>query len=158
MRRSITMTVLGLGLGLALGTATSDPATAGVRARVELQKDLGPAQLRVRLHTPDHVVRHRAPAPLRVHRAAPWRRIGHRDRAIAYRLSVITGIPERPLVVKRARGLSWKRIARIHGITHRELFVARHPRRFARWLDHAAWVPTPCHDVDRGRGRGHRRH
>lgn len=162
MRRLFTITALGL--GLALASVAPDPATAGVRARVELEKRIGPAQVRVRLHTPDRVVRHRGPAPIRVQRADPWFRLSRRDRAVAHRLSVVAGIAERPLVVKRARGLTWTRIARMHRITHRELFVAQHPRRFAQWLGHRPPSNGPCHDSDRGRGHGrghrggHRRH
>lgn len=147
MRTLITKSNLLL-FAAAITLLAADLASAGVRARVEVTKDLGPATLRVRLQTPDRVQVHHAPVRVRPHRPAQlW--VSRVDQRIAHRLSIVTGLPERPLLKKRARGIAWNRIARVHGISHRELKIAKSPKRFQRWLD------RQHHHNHRSYGAGH---
>lgn len=169
MNALITKTSLSV-FAVALTLLSADVSPAGVRARVDIQKDIGPATLRVRLQSPDHVRWHHE--PVRVRHQAPWVRVSAYDRDVAFRLSFMTGVPERPLLEKRARGITWKRIARVHHIGHRALKIAKAPKRFDRWLyrngyEVARWNHGG-HDVHRydrhdrcdhgpqwGQGKGH---
>lgn len=152
---------------IALALLSAAPSEAGVRARVDVTKDLGPATLRVRLQTPDHVQWHRKPA-VRVRHVAPALHVTPYDRDVAFRLSVMTGLPERPLLQKRARGVSWIRIANVHGIAQRDLKIAKSPHRYRKWVERQnAYLAGPCgiddhrhdhwkgHGKDHGKGRGH---
>ena len=152
MNALITKTSLSV-FAVALTLLSADVSPAGVRGRVDIQKDIGPATLRVRLQTPDRVVYHHEPVRVR-HQA-----------------------PERPLLQKRARGISWKRIARVHHISVRELRIAQKPHRFDRWLyrngyevarwddggyhgcddrcSHCDHGPQWGHDKGHGKGKGH---
>ena len=139
---------------VAVSVLGADDSSAGLRGRVEVEKKLGPANLRVRLQTPDTVRWHHGPVRERHH--AGWHRVSAYDRRVAYRLSIITGIPERPLIRKRARGITWKRIARVHDVTHRELRIAKDGRRFQRWVDRQQWAYETCENEPRRGGRGGR--
>lgn len=165
MNALITKTSLSV-FAVALTLLSADVSPAGVRGRVDIQKDIGPATLRVRLQTPDRVLWHHE--PVRVRHQAPWVRVSAYDRDVAFRLSFMTGVPERPLLQKRARGISWKRIARVHHIGMRELKIARKSKRFDRWLyrngyEVARWDHGGYHDHDGrcdhgpqwGHGKGH---
>ena len=107
-------------------------AEAKLRGHVDVVKDVGPATVRVRLQTPDTVIHHRRPAPVRVREH--WGHVSRVDRGIIHRLSIVTGIPERPMLRQRAQGLSWNRIARVNGISRQELRIARSPQRFRVWV------------------------
>lgn len=142
-----------IALALAITLLSAGPAAADLRGKIVVEKDVGPATLRVRLQTPDTVRWHQP--PVRVRHQAPLRlNVSQVDRRIAYRLSVMTGVHERPLLQKRARNVSWNRIARVHGISQRDLRIAKHPKRFQRWI--AAHGPSCGNDGwDDGRRGGH---
>ena len=163
MGRLSSIRTFALASGLCVLGLVPDAAEAGVRARVDIHEQIGPAEVRVRVQTPDYPVRHRTPVVV----TQPHLVVSHHDHAVIERLSIVTGIPERPLLRQRARGMTWDRIAYVHDISPREMRIAQNPARFRAWVaanihpvryddhhdhhDHHGWKG---HGKGRGKGKG----
>ena len=136
---------------------SAPPASADIVARGRI----GGADIHVRLETPDRVIVH-APATRVVvrrdhdfDRDIRWNWLSREDHRVAARLSLLSGVDERRLLAQRSHGVSWKRVARFHGI-HRNVLAQAQSHRPLRPAIRS-WTDS-CEDDDRwdDRRRGRR--